>query len=388
MVAPGLSRLLLFVTALACACGQSPQATLPAARTTASATDTSHTVVRYAHGFRIDHRGGYRELSIVYRTAGRTDTLHYLLVDEGGKPPADRPGIPVIRTPVRSIAVLASTHIALADFVGVADRITGLGNFRYISSPVVRENIRLGKVKEIGIDGSTNNELVIALHPGVMIISSNPDGSPGQYKILADAGIPVLPDAEWLETTPLGRAEWVKLTGALVDKEEVVGRKFDSLEKAYKDLAAIGSSAKTKPSVIVAMPWKGIWYTPAGESFVAQFLRDAGAAYNWSDTKGTGSLALNVEAVVPVALKADYWINVGEVDSRKDIAGADPRFAAFRPFKTGAIYNFNRRVNDIGSNDYWESGTVNPQLVLADLIRIFHPGVLPQDTLVYYKRLQ
>jgi iron complex transport system substrate-binding protein len=243
-------------------------------------------------------------------------------------------------------------------------------------------------VKQVGIDGNTNNELVIAMHPGVIITSTNPDAAFGQYKTISDAGIPVVPDAEWLETTPLGRAEWVKLIGALIDKDDEVGKKFDSVEQEYQALAAIGSHAPTKPTVIIAMPWKGTWYTPAGESYMAQFLRDAGASYNWSDTKGIGSLALNVEAVIPIALKAEYWLNVGYVDSKKDIQAKDPRFAEFHAFKTDSIYNFNRRVNDIGSNDYWESGLANPQRVLADLIRILHPGALPPDTLYYYKQLK
>jgi iron complex transport system substrate-binding protein len=286
------------------------------------------------------------------------------------------------------MVVLSSSHIGLADFAGAADRITGLGNFQYVSSPIVREGIRTGKIKQVGIDGATNNELVIAMHPGVIITSTNPDAAYGQYKTIGDAGIAVMPDAEWLETTPLGRAEWVKLIGALTNKEDEVEKKFDSVSQAYHALAAIGSGAATKPSVIIAMPWKGTWYTPAGESYMAQLLRDAGAGYSWTDTKGIGSLALNVEAVIPVALKADYWLNVGYVDSRKDILAKDPRFAEFRAFKTDSIYNFNRRVNDIGSNDYWESGLVNPQRVLADLIRILHPGVLPADTLYYYKQLK
>jgi iron complex transport system substrate-binding protein len=405
----GFLRLFLFVSAFAGACGQSPQsgrsattdksattdsAPAPAAAdgnsasTATASTETTHSLVKYAHGFRIDHRSGYREVSIVNRGAGRTDTLHYILVDGGQTAPTDRPGVPVIHTPIKTLTVLSSAHIALVDFAGVADRIVGLGNFQYISSPIVRENIRTGKIKQVGIDGSTNNELVIALHPGAMITSSNPDAAFGQYKTITDAGIPVLPDAEWLETTPLGRAEWVKLVGALVDKEDIVGKKFDSVEEAYNDLAALGSSAKTKPSVIIAMPFKGVWYTPAGESYMARFLHDAGANYHWADSKGTGSLPLNVEAVIPVALKADYWLNVGYVDSRKDIAAKDKRFSEFHAFRTDSVYNFNKRVNDIGANDYWESGIVNPHLVLADMIRILHPGLLPRDTLYYYKQLK
>lgn len=380
-------RLLFFFSFFACACGQSPQTASPISSVPAE-KDSSHSIVKYAHGFRIDNHGSYREISILNRASGHTDTLHYILVDEGQTPPAGRPGVPVIHTPVKTLTVLSSAHIALADFAGVADRIVGLGNFQYISSPLVREKIRTGKIKQVGIDGSTNNELVIALHPGAMITSSNPDAAFGQYKTITDAGIPVLPDAEWLETTPLGRAEWVKVVGALVDKDAEVAKKFDSVDRAYQQLAAIGSNATTKPSVIIAMPFKGVWYSPAGESYMAQFLHDAGANYNWSGSKGTGSLPLNVEAVIPVALKADFWLNVGYVDSRKDIADKDKRFAEFHAFKTDAVYNFNKRVNDIGANDYWESGIANPHLVLADLIRILHPGLLPQDTLYYYKQLK
>jgi iron complex transport system substrate-binding protein len=127
---------------------------------------------------------------------------------------------------------------------------------------------------------------------------------------------------------------------------------------------------------------------PAGESFIAQFLRDAGAGYHWSDTKGTGSLALSFEAVVPIALTADYWLNVDYADSKKDILAKDPRFGLFHAFKTGTIFNYDKRVNELGSNDYWESGVVNPQRVLADLIHILHPGLLPDDSLFYYKQVK
>ncbi|HEV2478339.1 MAG TPA: ABC transporter substrate-binding protein [Puia sp.] len=347
-----------------------------------------HMPLSYAHGFRIDYYDGYREVSVVNEMAGHADTLHFLLVDSGIAAPADRPGIPVITTPVRQFAVQSSVHVALADFAGVADRITGLGNFQYINSPTIRERIREDKVKEIGIDSRINNELVIAMHPGVLIAMTNPDAAFGQYKPLMDAGIPVMPDAEWLETTPLGRAEWVKLIGALVDKEDYVATKFDSVARAYQRLAAIGTAAGDKPTVIVNMPFKGTWYVPAGGNYQTQLLKDAGATYPWADTRGTGSLALNFEAVAPMALKADYWLNIGYVDSKSDILAKDSRYGTFHAFRTGALYNNNKRVNDIGSNDYWESGIVNPHLILADLIRILHPGLLPQDTLHYYKQLK
>jgi len=154
------------------------------------------------------------------------------------------------------------------------------------------------------------------MHPGVLMTMSNPDAATGKNKTLADAGIPLIPIAEWLETTPLGRAEWVKLVAALVNREDLVNAKFDSVEQEYKKLAAIGAGAATHPSVIIGMPYKGSWFMPAGESYMVRLLNDAGAGYRWKDSKGSGSLSLNFETVAPEALKADYWLNLGTVNSR------------------------------------------------------------------------
>lgn len=345
-------------------------------------------VIKYARGLIIDYYDRYKEIKILNRAGDKMDTLDYLLLREGASVPPGHSHAQVITIPVKSLVVMASAHIAQADFAGVADRITGLGAGQYVNSPILREGLRTGRIRQVGIDASINNELVIAMHPGIVMTMSNPDAAFGQYKTLMDAGIPVLPNADWLETTPLGRAEWVKLAGALTDREEWVNKKFDSVEQAYRELAEKGSGAAVKPSVIIGMPFKGTWYTPAGESFMAQFLRDAGASYHWSDSKGGGSLALSFEAVTPEALKADFWLDVGDVDSKKDILAKDMRYGGFQAFRTGEVYNNNKRTNDLGSNDYWESGAVNPQLVLADLIRILHPGLLSADSLIYYKQLK
>jgi iron complex transport system substrate-binding protein len=375
----------LTLTGLSCQDRANQRAQPPAQNTQSSMAGSA---IKYAHGFTIAYGSGYKEVKIVNHSSGTADTLDYLLLHEGAAIPSGHPHAQVIRIPLRSMIVMGSTHIAQADFAGVAGLIAGLGNGQYATCPLVREGLQKGRIKQVGIESNLNEEMVIAMHPGVMMTMTNPDDAFSRYKTLIDAGIPVLPNAEWLETTPLGKAEWVKLIGALTDREAFVNRKFDSVEKSYQRLAAIGSAATIKPSVIIAMPFKGTWYTPAGGSYLAQFLRDAGASYHWADSKGTGSLALSFETVAPEALHADDWLNVGYVNSKKDILAQDPRFGAFHSFQTGAIYNFNNRLNDLGSNDYWESGAVNPQIVLADLIRILHPDLLAKDTLVYYKQLK
>ncbi|HMH21367.1 MAG TPA: ABC transporter substrate-binding protein [Puia sp.] len=369
-------------------CRQSGKKEEPAAAGVSTDSAYAKTRLRYAHGFSIEYYDHFKLAKVLNRLTGSTDTLEYLLVQEGYPVPAGYPKAQVIHIPVKTIVGMSSMHIALADFVGVADRITGLGSLDYISSPEIRKKVKAGKITQVGLDGNMNNEQLISMHPGVLIAMGNPDAGFGRYKTLTDAGIPVLLNTEWLETTPLGRAEWVKLMAALVNKEEVVNKKFDSIARVYNELAQLCSKTTDRPGVIIGMPFKGNWYTPAGGSYMGQFLRDAGAGYKWADSKGTGSLTLNFEAVVPEALQAAYWLNVGYVDSKKDIADKDVRYVSFRSFKTDKVYNNNLRTNEQGSNDYWESGGVNPQLVLADMIRILHPDLLPDHQLVYYKQLK
>jgi iron complex transport system substrate-binding protein len=370
--------------------GSKKDAGVAAVSTTASSGPTAFTktVLTYAHGLRIDYFDHYKLVSILNRTGDRTDTTKFVLVQKGAMVPAGYPGAQVIRIPVENMVVMSSMHVAQADFAGVADRILGVDNFMFINSPVARAGIKVGKISQVGLNGNINDELIVSLHPDVLITVSNPEASFGKYKTIMDAGIPVLPNAEWLETTPLGRTEWVKLMAALVNREEIVNKKFDSVERAYNALAKLGSQAINRPHVIIGMPYKGSWYMPAGESYMAKFFHDAGAGYQWFDSKGTGSLALNFEKVAPEALKAGFWMNLSGVDSKKDIAAIDPRYESFKAFHTNGIYNNTLRTNDQGSNDYWESGAVSPDVILADMLHILHPELLPDHALVYYKQLQ
>ena len=383
----GILALVLIGSLLLTSCREGTQKSTTDAGTAEKDSSGAKSVIQYAHGFSIDYYDHYKLVKVLNRLTDKTDTLQYLLVQRGFPVPAGYPKAQVINIPVKTIIGMSSMHVALADFVNVADRITGLGSLEYITSPTVRKNIKAGKVTQVGLDGNMNNELILTMHPDVLIAMGNPDAGFGRYKTLTDAGIPVLLNTEWLEGSPLGRTEWVKLMAALVNKEAFVNRKFDSLAQTYHHLAQLASHASARPHVIIGLPYKGSWFVPAGESYMAQFLRDAGAGYKWSDSKGTGSLALDFESVAPEALTADYWLNIGYADTKADVVAKDNRYESFKAFKTGTIYNNNNLVNDLGSNDYWESGGVNPHVILADMIRILHPELLPDHHLVYYKQL-
>lgn len=349
---------------------------------------TAKTTIQYSKGFTIQYFEHYKLLNIVNRFSDKTDTLHYILVQRGTAAPTNHPGAMVIQVPVQKMVVTSSMHVGMADFAEAAGVIAAVADDKYISSPFVRKNLAAGKIIAVGNGSNMNNELIISLKPDLVMTMGSPDAPFNRYQPLIGAGIPVMMNAEWLETDPLGRSEWVKLMAALLNKEELVNRKFDSLVKEYNRMKALATAVKEKPEVVIGLPFKGQWFVPDGDSYLTQFLKDAGAKYHWADVISKGSLALNFETVAPIALKADFWLNMSNLQTKAEIAAADQRYTQFNPYKKGTLYNCNKRTNDIGANDYWESGAVNPHLILADLIAIFHPDLLPGHQLYYYKQLQ
>lgn len=355
-------------------------------RTTSTA---GRTAVQYARGFRLTYEGNYKVITIQNPFETKAPPVRYLLVPRGAARPAGYPDAQVIATPIRSLVGLSSLHVALADFLGANDLVVGVGSFKYVSAPQVRQRIAAGQVYEVGQGKELNNELLVARHPDLVMTTGWPGEGVDYFQTLRAAGIPVLVNSEWVETTPLARAEWVKVLAALLNKEAVVNQKFDAVAREYQRLAALGQRAAKKPSVVVGLPFKDVWYVPDADSYMAQFLRDAGATYHWDRTKApSGSLALSFETVAPVALGADYWLQTGSLTTKAALLAQDARYAAFAPVKAGRVFNNNLRTNAQGSNDYWESGAMRPDLILADLLHILHPELLPVWTLRYYRPLR
>jgi len=346
--------------------------------------------VNHAKGFTIDYHGNFKIVKILSPFEKSTDTMTYVLVQRGTVRPKGFSENQFIEIPVRSLVVMSSLHIGLVGFMQAEDVLTGMGNVKYVSSPKVIDKIKAGKIVEVGKDQGLNEELLITMHPDLIMAIGSPVSKINRFQSLKQAGIPVMINSEWVETTPLARAEWVKLLAALLNKEAVVDKKFREVEKEYNRLANLTKKVSLKPSLITGMNSRDSWFVPNGNSYVCKFLQDAGGSYHWANTKATGSLPLSFESVYPVALKAEYWLNVSilNIQSKEEIRAKDSRYSDFKAFKTGQIYTYNKRMNAQGANDYWESGAVNPHQVLADLIKIIHPELLPKHELIYYKQVK
>ena len=353
-------------------------------RTTVTFADTVQ--VEYASGFRISYRDNYKLLEILNPYQDRTDTLRYVLKPREIKLDTTFRDAQVIDIPVRSMIATSTTHIALTEMLDANEVITGMVGAEYVYSSEIRKKLQQGEIAGFN-RGAFNKEQALAMQPDLVMISAGQSSQFDDYRVLMESGIDVLVNSEWLETTPLGKAEWVKMMAALLNEETLANERFGNVAEEYQKLKAKVTDVTEKPLVSNNLPYKGAWFVSGGDSFTTQYLKDAGADYPWFDNSSTGGLRKGFEAVYEVGLKADIWINPGAATSKDEILEKDSRFRDFRSFKTGHIYNNNKRVSENGGNDYWESGVVHPDRLLADLIHIMHPDMLPDRELYYYQRL-
>ncbi len=341
----------------------------------------------YAEGFQITYHENYKLLEILKPFQDRVDTLRYSLVPRDIANEVEVKNTTEIPIPITSLLTTSTTHIGLAEMLNATDILIGMVGADYVYSKDIRNRLEEGKMISLP-QGELNKEKILSMDPDLLMLSGGQSSQFDNVKILMDSDVDVMINSEWLETTPLGKAEWVKVLAALLNKEQLANDKFNTVAKEYNRLKSKVSDIQDKPLVINNMPYKGAWFVSGGESFTAQFLRDAGADYPWFGSDETGGLRKSFEVIYEIGLEADIWINPGAANSKEDILAKDSRFKDFKPFQSGEIYNNNKRMSPSGGNDFWESGVVHPEIILADLIKIFHPQQLPNHRLYYYQKVK
>lgn len=350
---------------------------------------TTTVSIKHAKGFQVATFPNYKVVTIFpAREASQENATNYILVPRGTTVPVDAPEGTVIEVPIRKMVAMSSLHIGMLALLGAVENVVGVDQLAYVYSPEIHRMAKEGKVVEVGQSMSPNLETIVALQPDLVMGTGNSGPSPLQQ--VQEAGIPVILNSEWMEQTPLGKAEWVKLMAVLLGKEELVNKRFEEIEKEYNRLASMTKSLSQLPSVITGINLKDVWYMPNRDNYMAQFLTDAGADYPLKNRPGSGSSALTFEAIYPMALQAPIWLNLGgiEVRAKNDLLVLDARYADFKSFKDGAIFDYSSRINEVGANDFWESAGVRPDIVLADLIKMLHPTLLPEHELYYYKPIR
>lgn len=366
----------LFIACLLVACSQ-------AGRQQATEESLSSDTIRYAQGFTVHHFNDYTSVDVRDPWDSTRLLQRYLLVDREKPVPGNLPKGTVVRVPVQNIVVYTSVHAAVIDQLGETGRIIGVCEPRYMDTPSVQEGLKAGRIADMGEATAPNVELMIDKGAELVLVSPFQNSGYGPVEKL---GIPIIEGADYMESLPLGRTEWIRFYGMLFGKEAKADSIFRVTEKSYLDLKELVTADMPRPSVISEKKFGSSWFMPSGESYVANLYKDAGADYIFTDLPGAGSTPLAFETVLDRAIHADLWLI--KYNQSKDMTYGDLRseytpYENFDAFKNRRIYACNT-----GVVPYYEEFPLHPDYLLKDLIWVFHPELLPDYTPRYYHKMQ
>ena len=394
---------------------------------------------RYAKGFTIerDPQSGAKYLIVRNPWQGAEGVLFRSQIDT--------------LNPPKRIVTMSSSHAAMLDAVGCANRIVGLSGCRYIYTPSIRQAIERGEISEVGYDSAFDFERVCQLKTDLVLLYGVAGEAKRITNKLEELGIPYIYIGEYLEAEPLGKAEWIVAIASLCGVEERGQEFFDAVAERYNTLRKQNEGLTSRPRVMLNLPYRDTWFMPPHNSYMVRLIEDAGGEYvltesgkrkaeNGTDAiksraetacrlcqdgavkpegqpttnreqseqapsaepqggkaceaglkrkaeNGNTSTAISLEEALELALQCDFWINLGQFNSKQELRTVAPHFAEVDAVRHNRLYNNTKRTNESRGSDFWESGAIRPDLILADLVKILHHR-LPTDSLYYYKRLE
>ncbi len=340
--------------------------------------------LKYAEGFAVKYFEEYKEV-IVFSpwVKGSVYAKYYLVNDTKIKVPND--GTKVV-IPLKTLAATSVTHFEFLNLLAELQTVKGVCSPNLIYNSEINKRLATGEITDLGDAFNINVEKTLQLNPNAVMMSGYNQNDSYALRV-SQAGIPVLFNNEWMETSLLARAEWIKFVAAFYNKEQIADSIFAKVDTRYNEIKAKAQNVKNKPNIMAGSNFRGTWYMPGGHSFMGRLFADAGGNYFYSNDTTSGSLPLNVETVLKNFSKTDVWLNCS-FNSIDQLVKADSKHALFRPVGLQQVYNFNKRLLMSSANDFWESAVARPDLLLSDVIAILHPDLLPDYETVYAEKLK
>lgn len=396
--------LLLLLLAVTCACTGSHSG---------ASTDFTRSLYtpRYASGFDVattqslsDTLGNVADspllLTVKNPWQGADDEVSRLLILPAGSTAADIPedyaGCMLIG-PAKRIVAMSSTHVAMLDAIGAADNIVGVSGLDYISNAQIAK--RRDEIADVGYEGNIDYESLAGARPDLVLLYGVTSRSSMEPK-LRELGIPYVYVGDYLEQSPLGKAEWMVALGAITGRMHNAIDAFEPVEKAYNTIAvaiseALGNdstgNAVKRPGVMLNAPTGDNWFLPPADSYIVRLIQDAGGRYLFEENRGNASQPVDMERARLLMSEADFWLNPGTATDLDQLLALAPHMADTPPVMRDNVWNNNNLTTRSGGNDFYESGTVRPDRVLLDLVNILHPRLIGIDSTarqtVFYHRL-
>ena len=337
---------------------------------------------QYAKGFNVKYANNITLLEINDPENKEAEQFHFALVDKSFKGEIPN-GYTRLNIPIKSAICMTSLQLSNFLKLDIPEMVVGITSTRHLHNQKMNQQLKEGKTHKIGIEGNFDNEVIIAINPDVIFISPFKRGG---YDAIRNVEIPMIPHLGYKELTPLGQAEWIKVIGLLTGNASLANSTFEAIESRYNNLKSIVDTVKRRPTVFSGEMRGGNWYAVGGRSFLAQLFRDAGGDYFLKENEESGGVTLDYETVYTNAAHADYWRIVNSFEgeySYNVLKEQDNRYTDFDAWKKhGVIYCNMKEV------PFYERMPVEPEVVLADFIHVFHPDVLPNHKPQYYHLLK
>lgn len=337
-----------------------------------------------------DNKGDIKTVTIKNLWSGSEKYDKYRLVprDSISLLKSDEWAIPY---PVKNIVCMSSSHVALMAALDEHESITAISGTGFITNEKVKAMIAEGKIADIGTEELPNYEKIISLKPDVVIAYGVVGNSNSYIENLKRYGIKVFTIGEYLENDPLGKLEYIKLFGLLTDKEQMADSIYNSVCQQYlqtkeKISGAIGSNT-TRTKVLINAPYKGTWMIPGEENYISRLIIDAGGVILGAKEGTSLSSQMSFEQVYMIALQADIWLHTNAINTLHELAAENQLYRNIPSFQQGKVYN-NNLITSNGGSAFWETGIVEPHIILKDLAIILHPNLMDDKQLKYYRRLE
>jgi len=348
----------------------------------AAAIDTIY-VVKYAKGFSVTSYPDYKEVTL--RDPWDTTKIlqNYILVEKNKPLPSNLPKGTLIRTPLTSVVAYSTIHCSTFDAIDVLSALKGVCEPEYIDIPYVQKGLSEGSIVNLGQASHPDIEKIIEISPEA-IWATPLEGK--TYGSIDKTGIPVIQTTDYMENTPLGRAEWIRFYSLFFDNESYVDSIFDITVKNYQEIKEKTANVSKRPTVFLDKMYSGSWYISGGNTFISEMLHDAGARYVWEDDSRINAVPLSFEQVLDKAGDADFWLIKYYQSLDLTYRELEKEYKPYSYF--GAFKNRNTYGCNTNNKKYYEDLPIHPDYILQDMAYIFHPELFPGYSPRYYSKLK
>lgn len=339
----------------------------------------------YAKRFSIKSNQHYKVLQLF---GSKGNVISEFVLYKNHKPEYKGTNVYYIQVPVKRVVSLSSIYTTMLYNMGLKHIVIAIDNVDYYTNKDIIERVKKSDLAEVSKTQQLQLEKTISLNPDIVFGFGMGEGMSEDDEKLQKINIPSVSCLDHLEESPLARTEWIKFFACFFEKEIMADSIFKAVETNYLQLKSSITDAKVKPKVMTEIKYGDTWFVPSGNSYVANLINDAGGIYFYNQNQKTGSTPLSFENVFDLAKDCDVWINLYSINTKRELVSYDERYKLFKPYKNNRLYNNNKIQNQLGYSNFWEDGILRPDLILEDLIKIFHTDTNQTANFNFYQKIQ